>query len=114
MQVHTTDPQRREGKNYPCMRLYITLWNTMTYSERSCGVENKLWVTWSTGNIGHTHFHGEGEDISRNTLDHKQCLAADKFTTSFFIEICSSLDAIILVLSTVLHEAVAMQEDEEL
>ena len=56
----------------------------------------------------------EREGVSRIAFDHGHCLATDNLTATFFIEICSSLDAITLVLSTAIHEAVAMEEDEEL
>ena len=76
--------------------------------------KQKLRESRSVANIRRTHFHGKRQDVYHITLEHNKGLAGNKFTASFFIEIWSSLGAIILVLKTVLHEAVAMEEDEEL
>ena len=75
--------------------------------------KQKLRESRSVANIRHTQFHGKRQDVYHITLEHNKGLAGNKFTASFFIEICSSLGAIILVPNTVLHEAVAMEEVEE-
>ena len=77
-------------------------------------MKKKLWESRAAANFGHAHVRAERQDVSRITFDHSHCLATDNLTATFFIEICSSLDAITLVLSTVFHEAVAIEKEQDL